>query len=122
MSQCRTSPVLEEVLAERQRQEAKWGQQNHPSFDQALLSRDGGCTPGRMALEYEVPAEARGKYLCETAFAVKAGTYGHILMEEVAEVFATCNDRSEATTRADLVQVAAVAVAWIEAIDRRRQQ
>jgi hypothetical protein len=40
----------------------------------------------------------------------------HILREEVAEAFA---ESDPAKLRAELVQVAAVAVNWVEAIDRR---
>lgn len=39
-----------------------------------------------------------------------------MLLEEVAEAFAESDD---ARLRAELVQVAAVAQAWIESIDRR---
>lgn len=114
-----TESVLFEVLAERQRQEAKWGQQNHPDFDRVLLEREGGCSPERMAEHYEVPTEARGKFLCQNAFATKQGTYAHILIEEVSEAVGACNASPE-DLRAELIQVAAVAVAWVEKIDRQR--
>lgn len=53
--------ITDEILAERKRQDVKWGEQNHPSFDQTLLGRSGGCTPQRMAKEYEIPREALAK-------------------------------------------------------------
>lgn len=112
------STVLNEVLFERARQIKKFGRQDHvPSFDQVLLNRAGGCDPIRMAEEYEVPTANRGRRLCEGAFKRKQGTYAHILIEEVAEAVAECHD--EAKLRAELIQVAAVCVGWIEAIDRR---
>lgn len=113
----KTQGVLAEVLAERQRQEAKWGEQNHPDFDQTLLTRPGGCDEERMAMQYEVPTEARGKQLCQGAFEKKQGTYAHILVEEVAEAVGACN-APPAKLREELIQVAAVAVAWVEKLDR----
>lgn len=109
--------VLAEVNAERDRQEKKWGEQNHPDFDRALLERRGGCTPERMAEEYDLPTEAQAKRACEAAFKHGDGTYAHILVEEVAEVVGTCND-GKSKLRAELIQVAAVAVAWVEKLDR----
>lgn len=53
---------------------------------------------------------------CASAFRVGKGTWRHILQEEVAEAFA---ELDPAPLREELIQVAAVAVAWIEAIDRR---
>ncbi|HYF53037.1 MAG TPA: hypothetical protein VEA41_02135 [Salinarimonas sp.] len=43
-------------------------------------------------------------------------TYSQILAEEVAEALA---ESDPMLLRAELVQVAAVAVQWVEAIDRR---
>lgn len=43
-------------------------------------------------------------------------TWRHILEEEVREAFA---EKDPALLRAELVQVAAVAVKWIDAIDRK---
>lgn len=96
-----TDRVLSEVLAERARQDAKWGEQNHPdgtghypetiNADVARMARQGA---------------AEGGYL----------DWLHILREETAEAFA---ESAPAKLRTELVQVAAVAVAWIEAIDRR---
>lgn len=74
--------VLEDVIEERHRQDAKWGEQNHDPF-----------------------------------------AYLTILMEEVGEASqAALHDRfggpKAGTFRAEMVQVAAVAVAIIECIDR----
>lgn len=110
--------VLVEVEQERFRQHAKWGQQDHPSFDQELLSRPGGCTPVRMSEHYEIPSEARGKFLCDEAARRGQLTYAAIAIEELSEVVGSCN-APERATRSELVQTAAVLVAWIEAIDRR---
>lgn len=96
--------VLAEVEAERTRQDAKWGQQDHP-FVRAGLRYE--CTFGS--------AGARSR--CERRFKEWEGAYADILLEEVYEAIDT---DSEADARAELVQVAAVAVAAIQAIDRRQ--
>ena len=53
---------------------------------------------------------------CEDAMKAGELTYGHILQEEYMEALA---ERDPAAIRRELIQVAAVAVAWVEAIDRR---
>jgi hypothetical protein len=92
--------ILDEIKAERASQEAKWGEQNHPD----------GTDP--MFASYRESA----RDMCERRFAAGIGTWKDILAEEVAEAHA---ETDPALLRAELIQVAAVAVAWIEAIDRR---
>jgi len=94
-------PILDEIAAERARQVAKWGEQNHP---------DGTGGHGRLR-----DADAARRE-CQRQFAEGTGTWLDILDEEVAEAYA---EEDPAALRAELIQVAAVAVAWIEAIDRR---
>lgn len=96
-----TSRVVGHVYSERGRQDARWGEQNHPDGTGSDLDR-------RLAVQ------ARSR--CEQAFAEGKGTWRHVLAEEVGEAFAESDPES---LRAELVQVAAVAAAWIEAIDRR---
>lgn len=120
-AQAERAGVLGEIADERQRQDAKWGEQNHPSLDIVLLNRPGGCTPERMAEQYEIPSEARAKFLCQTNAERGTCTYAHILIEEVAEAIAA-GVTSEDALRTELVQTAAVVVAWIEKIDRARGQ
>jgi hypothetical protein len=97
-------PVLAEVDAERTRQDEKWGVQNHP---------DG------TGYSYLVTKANTARRDCDHEFAAGNGSWRLILREEFAEALA-CTDPAE--LRAELVQVAAVAVAWIEAIDRRIQE
>lgn len=85
----RDHPILHEVLLERRRQDAKWGEQNHPP-------------------EWWLP----------------------IIMEEVGEAakaalehhfgYSTYTDLRE--YRREMIQVAAVAVAAIEALDRQEKR
>ena len=93
--------ILPEIAAERARQDAKWGEQNHPDG----TGNAGDAHVARLA-----------KSWCDNAAKRGALTYRHILDEEVQEAFA---ESDPAKLRAELVQVAAVAVAWIECIDRR---
>lgn len=98
--------VCEEVIAERGRQEKRWGEQNHPD----------GTGPGVLErLSYRCTSAEGAKGACERAFKYGRGTYTHILYEEVAEAF---EETDPVRLREELVQVAAVAVAWIEKIDR----
>lgn len=113
-----TDDVLTEVANERVRQLRKWGRQDHlPSLDTVLLNRPGSCTAQRMAEEYEVPTAVRAKFT--TGIKAKRGdlTYADVLVEEVCEAIAELGD--ERSMRNELIQVAAVAVAWVEAIDKR---
>ncbi|GGP06721.1 hypothetical protein GCM10012278_31600 [Nonomuraea glycinis] len=94
--------VLAEVAAERARQDETHGVQELPD----------GTGGGAAAAE-------AGTARRETDAAAGAGTltWRHILMEEVLEALAeTDPDR----LRAELVQVAAVAVKWTQALDRRQ--
>jgi len=92
--------VLADIRAERARQDAKWGEQNHPN---------GTGRSGDPLVAEVVKAD------CDRAARDGKLTYRHILDEEVCEAFA---ETDPAKLRTELVQVAAVAVAWIEKLDR----
>ena len=83
MSDSALQRVLEEVVAERRRQDAKWGEQNHDPF-----------------------------------------LYGTILMEEVGEFAQAAlkarfdEGKTLDNVREEAIQVAAVAVAIVECLDR----
>lgn len=104
--------ILEEIAAERVKQDAKWGQQNHPILDPMLLDRPGE----RMCEEYEIPSEQRAKNM--TDIQAKRGdvTYMQILIEEISEA-ASCG-KDVTALRKELIQGAAVMVAMIESLDR----
>lgn len=111
--------VLHEVRCERDRQNAKWGEQNHPDVDQVLMNRPGGCSPQRMAEEYEIPNATRAKFITDVRAARGECTWAAIAVEELAEAVEAAALGDTAALRTELVQVAAVAVQWIQAIDRR---
>lgn len=115
----KTDEVLAEVRAERARQDAKWGEQNHP-----MIYAENGCVPDRVYSD--LPPALRAQNACELRHANGRGSYFDVLREEVCEAHdaaiedAKRSDGDESATRAELVQVVAVGVAMIEAIDRRK--
>lgn len=110
-----TPQVLAEVHDERRRQEAKWGQQDHPNgtgpYMLGELVADGQHT-------YAVGIERWARQRCDKRHRAGMGTYEQILTEEWAEAVAQSDP---AKLRAELIQVAAVAVAWVESIDRQER-
>jgi hypothetical protein len=97
--------IGDELVAERIRQQAKFGEQSCPD-----------AIPQQLAAIYRADVARR---LCQAHFASGRGTWIDILCEEVAEAADEAFYGNTKQLRQELVQVAAVAVAWIEAIDRR---
>jgi hypothetical protein len=93
------SVVLRHVAAERVLQDARWGEQNHPD------GTGGNAVTADLA-----------RLVCQQSAAAGQLTWRQVLDEEVQEAFA---EADPGRLRVELVQVAAVAVAWIESIDRR---
>lgn len=93
--------VLLFVLGERMNQVSKWGEQHHP---------DGTGNPG----DVEDADAAKAHY--ETMSQLGLLSWREILSEEVAEAYAESDPEK---LRAELLQVAAVAVAWIVDIRSR---
>ena len=99
-----TRSVLYDVEAERAAQDDRWGQQELPNGT------------GRNA-----PPSLRGmsdlaKRRAGLAAAMGELTWRDVLLEEVFEAM---DAETVPELRAELVQVAAVAVQWVEAIDRK---
>lgn len=103
--------LLGEVADERARQDVKWGEQNHPdgTGDDVRLFADVG-QPTYGTLAYVTRHHVNGR--------ARAGSslWAPILLEEVFEALA---EDDPGRLREELVQVAAVAVQWAAAIDRR---
>lgn len=94
--------ILLEVAKERVAQDEKWGQQNH---------NDGtGAGYHKGDADYQ-------KMVNNNNMADGQLTWKGILIEEVWEAFAESDPEK---LRAELIQVVAVGVGWIEAIDRRK--
>ncbi|GAA1825942.1 hypothetical protein GCM10009735_71450 [Actinomadura chokoriensis] len=92
--------VLADVRAEREAQDRMWGVQEFPD----------GSGP-----EFAEHAEA-AKRECATAYQQGELTWRHVLTEEFFEALA---ESDPAALRTELVQTAAVAVKWIQSLDRR---
>jgi len=100
--------VLQEVQQERERQNAKWGIQDH---------RDGTCEGPGGAKTARQHADS-AKSICNQFAKVKQVTWSHILTEELMEAYA---ETDSTKLRTELIQVAAVATQWVECIDRRQR-
>jgi hypothetical protein len=98
--------ILNEIAKERERQDAKWGpNQRHPDvFNLTALIQD--------AEYWRELNKSRWRTFREVG-------WDGILAEEVAEAFDEGFIGDLKALREELIQVAAVAVAWIEDIDSR---
>ncbi len=105
--------VYLDIMEERRRQEAKWGEQNHPNADPAVL-KDAVA----LCRFYKIPTEQEAKDTCEARAREGKVTWADITLEEFSESFEALA-QSEEVARTELVQLAAVVVSWIECIDRR---
>lgn len=107
-----TGMVLNEVYSERIGQHKKWGEQDHEDGTGPLLVLE-DFPQWQNSVAGAMHIESWAKRRCQAA---DPDTWEKVLTEEWAEAIATRDDQS---LREELVQVAAVAVAWVEAIDRR---
>lgn len=99
-----TSEILKEVMAERLRQEAKWGEHTHEIFTNPDAEME------RARHDF---AATQCKILSDS---VEELGWDLILLEEVYEAFA---EEDYAKMRAELIQVAAVAISIVEDFDRK---
>lgn len=95
-------------MRERARQDARWGLSNHPAIP------DGVTNPCEF---FHIPTAHQARNDCNAAFLCGAGSNAHILLEEVSEAIEATVD-NPAHLREELVQVMAVAMKWVEQIDR----
>lgn len=100
-----TRNVLLEVLAERQRQTKKYGQETHPDGIGKDLNIFGTA----------IQCMRQAQYACDDCANDGSMTFLHILFEEVLEANAAPD---KINLREELIQIAAAAVAWVEKIDR----
>lgn len=115
-----TRGVLFELHRERAAQDAKWGEQNYPdgtgpkTVPLHQIVRGPANIVGDTHFAFGLALQAKG----DTDRAAKAGTltFRQVFLEEVFEAIA---EEDPDHLRTELIQVAAVAVEWVEAIDRR---
>lgn len=109
-----TRRVLDEVAVERERQTKAHGVQDLP--DGTGEFGVASCVlrvVGSRLHEGMTVGVAEAQFSCDTAG--DRVTYAHIFIEEVVEALA---EEDKGRLRAELLQVAAVAVQWIEKLDR----
>ena len=97
-----TQTIVDDVIAEIIEAEAKFGRQ----YD----------VPDGTGMSSWAEIADRRRLACQRAFQDGMGSWRLILNEEIAEAFA---QDDPARLRAELLQVAAVALRWIDAIDER---
>lgn len=93
--------IYTEIIKERQKQDEKWKEQNHPIVNKEV--------------KRNFISEQSAKDWCDAASQEKCLTWGHIIIEEIAEALNAPNKES---MREELIQCAAVIVAMIESLDR----
>ncbi len=99
--------ILEDVALEMARQRQVWGEQNHPD------TLESGNKYALKAEEYKIRCDIRNKN--------NENTWDLIFLEEVYEALeqAVAGDRDKLAE--ELIQVAAVACSWHEALYRRNK-
>lgn len=98
-----TDRILQEVLAERRRQHEKWGKQDFPDGTKTTESNQQYLSALK---EKNDEAATKGSL-----------SFAEILREEFVEAV---TEENPDNLRKELVQVAAVCVQWIQAIDERK--
>ena len=112
------SNVVRNVMAERERQDVKWGVQEHPMVHPSFVGRHAQMA----ARSYEIPGERRAKDLCQKAAESADLDWTRIIVEEVSEFVAAAVTGDMTKVRDELVQVAACAIAAVECLDRRQAE
>lgn len=105
--------VLEDVAAERQRQVARYG--HNTALHDGTGPEVAWLSPLSWVSAAGVEREFRGDYERHEALAGDP-TWMHLIREEVSEAF---QETDPSRLRAELVQVAALCVSWVEKIDKR---
>lgn len=109
--------VFAEIALERLRQDEKWGADREiPSIHPLVEAAVSTAVIGSISQFHGVIPELQAKHNCKSCFDHGIGSWAIIAVEEMAEVIEAATDNER---RQELVQLAAVIVAWIENIDRR---
>lgn len=116
------SARLWEVHDERAKQDARWGEQNHPYADLNLVPTQYANAGMKASHCYDVPTADIARLRCQAAANQGRSTWADILLEEFCEFLEAAGLGDDTAARGELVQLAAVAVAAIQAHDRREAQ
>lgn len=109
-----------DINEERRRQDERFGVCDHPMAPDVSRARSAHASTACSLLC--LPDEDRARAASQYAFSKGYGTFGHIVVEETSEFVSACVLDGELSdhAREEAVQNAAVWVAIIESIDRRR--
>ena len=107
MNPAKTRLILDELFMERERQNCIFGEQNFP-----LVKK---IDPKENHLRYGIIDEEHAKFRVDNNQEL---TYFNLLIEEVSEAVSAHDYQS---MREELIQVGAVVVQMIEALDRNKQ-
>lgn len=113
------SGIPREIAEERVNQLDKWGEQNHFDIHPTYLYVQNKAYPVNGTGQHPLLATPSScRRLCEEHKQAGWTNWLDILVEEVSEVAEAACTLDAVEARKELIQVAAVCVAWIEAIDR----
>jgi hypothetical protein len=105
------SEALKEIMRECERQDEKWGKQDHPMRGKTINPYQDELWPSAVSLEH---------YLGQCRQRICRGNTGwfDILFEEVCEAFLETEPEKQ---REEMIQAAAVAVQIIECLNRQME-
>ena len=112
------NPIYEEILLERHQQDLKWGVQDHPSISDKISKGPNSNVMDKICRYYGIPTQDKAQYDVEKAAKEGNLSWSHIAVEELSEVISAT---SEEHRRHELIQLAAVCIAWCENIDRKKK-
>lgn len=115
--------IIADVLAERERQDRKWGEQDLPSVDVRLIEhtrRSMSEIGAALMLAYGMPTEADAKARCDQAMAEHRCTHAHVVIEELCEAMEACVSGDEKSAETELVQLTACLFKWLQQIRKRK--
>jgi hypothetical protein len=107
--------VLDEISKEMQSQVRRWGIQSHPHW-----TRTYGIVGEPLKSTDSLKSQCSYKGMGVDGYPPLSWT--DILLEEVGEARDEARSKNLMLLRKELIQVAAVAASWIEAIDRGMQE
>jgi hypothetical protein len=112
-------PIVGEVLNERNAQDEKWGQQDHPDLSPDLVVGPGAIGLAYALSYYQVPHPVNAKARVDVDAKRGCSSWVGIALEELVEALEAAAAGDTAAVRTEVLQLAAVCVQWAQAIDRR---
>lgn len=126
----RRKQILGEIEEERARQIVLWGVQGHDAFDRTEIDFEENVhafsplytVAEQVADLYGIPRGRDAKRTCQDEARNGDASWTAIVVEELAEAVEEAALGDLVALRTELVQTAAVVVAWIEDLDRAAAQ